>query len=116
MQLAGEKILMRIHVTEGDRHRGEAVYKAITRLLRQQQLAGATIFRGSMSFGADRVVHTDRIEVMSFDLPIVIECVDDASKIRAILPQLDSIIDGGVITLERAHVLLYRPDRTGTDE
>jgi uncharacterized protein len=107
-ELAGELILMRIHVNEGERHEGEHVYDAVVKLLRREKLAGATMFRGSMSFGPDRVVHSDRIEVLSFDLPIVIECVDEESRIREVLPALDEIIGGGVITLERANVILYR--------
>jgi PII-like signaling protein len=107
-ELAGERILMRIHVNEGERHAGEHVYDAVVKLLRKENLAGATMFRGSMSFGADRVIHSDRIEVLSFDLPIVIECVDEEEKIRKVLPALDEIIGGGTITLERANVILYR--------
>lgn len=108
-ELTGERILMRIHVTESDKHGGMLVYKAIGKLLREEKLAGTTMFRGSMSFGADRVLHSDRIEVMSFDLPLVIECVDEESRIRNVLPALDAIIGAGVITLERANVILYRP-------
>jgi Uncharacterized conserved protein len=107
-KLAGEQVLLRIHVDEGKKHQGQYVYETVLKILRTEKLAGATMFRGSMSFGPDRVVHTDRIEVLSFDLPIVIECVDEEMKIREVLPKLDAIIEGGVITLERANVILYR--------
>lgn len=109
-ELAGERILMRIHVNEGEKHGREHVYDEVVRVLREKGLAGATMFRGSMSFGPDREVHTDLIEVLSYDLPIVIECVDEEAKIREVLPLLDQIVGGGVITLERANVILYRTD------
>jgi PII-like signaling protein len=55
-------------------------------------------------------LHTDRIEVLSVDLPIVIECIDTEEKIQAILPDLDDMLGGGLITLERARVIMYRAD------
>lgn len=100
---------MRIHVSEADEYGGALLYSAILELLRERGYAGATVFRGAMSFGADSVVHTDSIEVMALDLPIVIECVESDEKIAAILPELDGMIDGGLITLERADVMIYRP-------
>jgi PII-like signaling protein len=63
-----------------------------------------------MGFGASSRLHTDRIEVLSLDLPIIIECVDTEEKIAAILPELDEMIGGGLITLERARVIMYRAD------
>jgi PII-like signaling protein len=63
-----------------------------------------------MAFGATARLHTDRIEVLSLDLPIVIECVETEEKIQAILPELDGMIGGGLITLERARVIMYRAE------
>ena len=62
-----------------------------------------------MGFGASSTVHTDRIEVLSMDLPIIVECIETAERIDAILPALDGMIGGGLITLERANVIMYRP-------
>ena len=106
---SGERVLMRIHVGEADRYEGDLVYRRIVSLLRTRHFAGATAFRGAMSFGASSVVHTDSVEVMSLDLPVVIECVETGEKIREILPELDQMIGGGLITLERAEVITYRP-------
>ena len=105
---------MRIHVGEADEYGGALLYRAILDLLRERGYAGATVFRGAMSFGAHSVVHTDSIEVMALDLPIVIECVESEDKIEAILPELDAMIDGGLITLERAEVMIYRPHDAAT--
>src|ERR671925_9533 len=108
--LTGERTLMRIHIGERDRYKGKPLYQAIVGLLRQRHYAGATVLRAIMGFGATAKLHTDRVEVLSLDLPIVIECVDTEEKIRAILPELDAMIGGGLITLERAHVIMYRPE------
>jgi PII-like signaling protein len=106
----GERTLMRIHIGERDRYHGKPLYQAIVELLRERQYAGATVLRAIMGFGATAKVHTDRIEVLSLDLPIVVECVETEERIQAILPELDRMIGGGLVTLERARVIMYRPD------
>lgn len=105
----GERIRMRIHIGERDKYQGEPLYKAIVELLRARHYAGATVVRAMMGFGASARLRSDRIEVLSLDLPIVIECVETEEKITAILPELDRMIGGGLITLERAKVIMYRP-------
>ena len=107
--LKGERVLMRVHIGERDRFKGKPLYAAIVELLRRKGYAGATVYRGIMGFGASSTVHTDRIEVLSLDLPIVVECVETAERIDAVLPELDEMIGGGLITLERANVIMYRP-------
>ena len=111
----GERILMRIHIGERDKFDGKPLYAAIVELLRRKHYAGATVLRGIMGFGASSTVHTDRIEVLSLDLPIVVECIETAERIDAVLPELDEMIGGGLITLERANVIMYRP-HTGAAE
>jgi uncharacterized protein len=109
--LIGERVLMRIHIGERDKHQGKPLYEAIVHLLRERHLAGATVFRGIMGFGASAGVHTEKVLRLSLDLPLVIECVDTEEKIQAVLPMLDEMIGGGLITLERARVIMYRPDQ-----
>jgi uncharacterized protein len=106
--LKGERVLMRIHIGERDKHQGKPLYEAIVELLRAKHYAGATVFRAVMGFGATAHLHTDRIEVLSLDLPVVIECVETEERITAILPEIDAMISGGLITLERAKVIMYR--------
>jgi PII-like signaling protein len=106
----GERVLMRIHVGERDRYKGRPLYQEIVELLRRRHYAGATVFRAVMGFGASARLRTDRFEVLSLDLPIVIECVETEERIEAILPELDEMIGGGLITLERARVIMYRPE------
>jgi uncharacterized protein len=106
----GERTLMRIHIGERDKFHGKPLYRAIVELLRARHYAGATAFRGIMGFGATSKLRTDRVEILSLDLPVIIECVETEERIRAILPELDDMIGGGLITLERAKVILYRHD------
>lgn len=109
----GERVLMRIHIGERDKFEGKPLYAAIVELLRARKYAGATVLRAIMGFGASSTLHTDRIEVLSLDLPIVVECVETQERIDAILPEIDRMMGGGLITLERAHVIIYRPHAAG---
>lgn len=106
----GERTLMRIHLGERDKWKGKPLHEAIVELLRARGFAGATVFRAVMGFGASSHVRTDKIELLSMDLPLVVECVDTEEKIQGILPELDGMIGGGLITLERARVIMYRAD------
>lgn len=115
----GERVLMRIHVGEADKYKGKPLYQQIVELLRQKHYAGATVLRAIMGFGASSRIHTDRFLELSTDLPIVIECIETQERIDAVLPELDEMIGGGLITLERANVIMYRADvpeseRTGS--
>ena len=107
----GERVLMRIHIGEADRYRGKPLYQQIVELLRARHYAGATVQRGIMGFGPSSKLHTDRFLELSSDLPIVIECIETEEKIQAILPELDGMLGGGLITLERARVIMYRADQ-----
>lgn len=117
----GERTLMRVFIGESDRadrgpYRGKPLYEALLALLRERGFAGATVLRGIAGFGASAKVHTDRILRLSLDLPIVLEVVDTEEKIQEALPELDAMIGGGLITLERAHVILYRPADNGEND
>ena len=107
--LRGERTLMRIHVGEADRHEGVLLHEAIVDALHRRGLAGATVTQCIMGFGARRVIHSWGTEIASLDMPVVIECIDDEERIQSVLPDLDGMIGGGLITLERAIVITYRP-------
>jgi uncharacterized protein len=109
--LTGERTLMRIHLGERDKYQGRPLYEAIVHLLRSRGFAGATVFRGIMGFGASAGLHTEKVLRLSLDLPIVVECVDTEERIQEVLPELDRMIGGGLITLERARVIVYRPEQ-----
>jgi uncharacterized protein len=105
----GERTLMRIFIGESDKYQGKPLYEALLERLRAKGLAGATVLRGVAGFGASSVVHTDKVLRLSLDLPLIIEVVETEETIQALLPDLDQMIGGGLITLERARVILYRP-------
>jgi PII-like signaling protein len=106
--LTGERVLMRVHIGERDKHDGKPLYHAIVEMLRARGYAGATVLRGIMGFGATSKLHTDRFLELSTDLPIIVECIETKERIDAILPELDAMIGGGLITLERAQVVIHR--------
>ena len=112
MSLPTEGKLLRIFVGEADRWRGKPLYEAIVLEARTRGLAGATAIKGFMGFGAHSRIHTAKLLELSQDLPIVIEIVDAAEKIEAFMPDLEAMVGDGLITLERAEILLYRPGRT----
>jgi uncharacterized protein len=110
----GERTLMRIFIGESDRTeegpwKDRPLYEALLGMLRERGLAGATVVRAIAGFGASAMVHTDRILRLSADLPIIVEVVDTEDRIRQVMPELDRMIGGGLITLERVRVILYRP-------
>jgi len=110
MKIEGTGLLARIYIGESDTWQGRPLYEAIVHLLRDRGLAGATVLRGIEGFGAKQHIHTTRILRLSEDLPVLIEVVDVEERVRAILPQLDAMVTGGLITLERVEVIAYRAD------
>jgi hypothetical protein len=106
--LTGERTLMRIHIGSRDRSGDRPLYDAIVELMRAEHMAGATVFRGILGFGASARVHGASVFQLSSDEPIVIECIDTDEQLDRILPQLDAMIGGGLITLERVRVIMYR--------
>lgn len=104
----GERTLMRIHIGESDHWHGKPLYQAIVEMLRREKFSGVTVLRGVGGYGGSSVYHTEKVLRLSQDLPIVIEVVEYADRIEKILPQLDSMVEGGLITLEKVRVILYR--------
>ena len=112
MKIPSEGMLLRIFIGESDRHDGRPLYEVLVNEARKRGLAGATVWKGFMGFGAHSRIHTAKLLELSQDLPIVVEIVDTAEKIEAFMPDLETMVGDGLITLERAEVLLYRPGRT----
>jgi len=108
MKLPFESMLLRIFIAESNRRDGKPLYRVIVNQALEQGLAGATVLRGILGFGAKSRIHTSRVLRLSEDLPIIIEIVDTEEKIEAFLPILDEMIDEGLVTLEKARVLAYR--------
>ncbi|RJQ45694.1 MAG: DUF190 domain-containing protein [Gaiellales bacterium] len=96
---------LNIYVDEQDKHHHKPVYEAVLDILREHKVAGASVFRGVGGFGADGVVHSAKILELSTDLPVKIEVVDAREKIEAILPELCSVVEKGIITMSDATVI-----------
>jgi len=108
MTLPEESVLLRIFIGESDRHGHQPLYEAIVLKARELKLAGATVLRSPMGFGASSHLHTTKILRLSDDLPMVIEIVDTEAKIQAFLPVLDPMMGGGLVTMEKVRVIHYR--------
>ena len=101
-------MLLRIFIGESDRWEHKPLYEAIVLKARELHLAGATVLRGPMGFGKSSRLHTAKILRLSMDLPLVIEIVDSEERINAFLPELDKMIGGGLVTVEKVKVIEYR--------
>jgi PII-like signaling protein len=108
MTIPTEGKLLRIFVGEADRWHGKPLHEAIIEEARRRGLAGATAWKGFTGFGANSRLHTTKVLRLSEDLPVVIEIVDAEEKISSFLPVLDEMVGEGLVTVERAEVLLYR--------
>ncbi len=116
MKLPAEAELLRIFIGENDRHHGRPLYEVIVEEARQRGLAGATVLRGTLGFGAHSRIHTAKILRLSEDLPMVIEIVDTPERIAEFLPALDTMIGEGLVTLERVRVITYRHEPPNSNQ
>jgi len=108
MKLPSEADLLRIFIGESDKIGGRPLYEVIVELARKKGLAGATVLKGCLGFGANSRIHTTKILRLSEDLPMVIEIVDKPERIGELLPELDTMIQEGLVTLEKVRVIAYR--------
>jgi uncharacterized protein len=108
MQLSEDGQLLRIFIGESDEWQGSPLYRAIVLKAKELGLAGATVLRGPMGFGANSRLHTTNLLELSTDLPIIVEIVDTAAKVESLLPFLDESVHEGMITIEAVRVLRYR--------
>src|SRR5215831_8317497 len=112
MELEGQSKLLRIFVGEVDRIGHQLLYEAILVAAREKGLAGGTVLKGIMSFGASSRIHVARLIELSEDLPIVVEIVDEDKKIDAFIPVVNDLFEkcgrGGLITVEKVDVLYYK--------
>jgi uncharacterized protein len=105
--IEGEQMLLRIIVSESRTHDHQPLFRRLVALLRSEGLAGTTVLKGIAGFGHDHHVHTANIEVAAEGLPVIIEVVDTAEQIDRVLPKVEALMEGGLIMLERAHVIRY---------
>jgi uncharacterized protein len=108
MKIEGSGKLLRVFVGESDRWGHQPLYTAIVEAARKAGLGGATVFKGIEGYGGHSVVHAARVFDLSTDLPVLIEIVDDEERVRAFLPQLDEMVNEGMVTLETVEIIAYR--------
>ena len=108
MPLSAEGYLLRVFIGESDKHAGKPLYEWIVLQAKAHGLAGATVLRGMMGYGAHSRIHTTKIERLSSDLPVIIEIVDTREKLEAFLPVIEGAVTEGLATLEKAQIIFYR--------
>lgn len=111
MEIPPYAVLLRIVVGEADMWRHKPLYEAIVLEARAAHLAGATVLRGPMGYGASSCIHAAKALRLSQDLPCVVEIVDSPAKIEAFLPRIGAMLDGGLVTTQKVRVVHYRPKK-----
>jgi PII-like signaling protein len=106
-KIEGEQVLMRIFIGESDQWERRPLYTALLEMFRAKHLAGATVLRGVAGFGPKSILHTAGILKLSADLPLIIEVVDSQERLDAVLPEVDRMMSGGLITMEKVQVVRY---------
>lgn len=108
MKIPAEGKLLRIFIGEADQWEGRPLYEVLIQLARKEGMAGATALKGFMGFGCKSHLHTAKLLRLSEDLPVIIEMVDSEEKINRFLPRLDPMVREGLVTVEKANVVMYR--------
>jgi len=111
MVLPEDGCLLRIFIGESEKTDGKPLYQWLVEKAKTEGLAGATVWRGMMGYGANSRIHTSKILRLSHDLPVIVEIVDAREKLEAFLGEVDSMIKGGLATLEKAQVHFYRSNK-----
>ena len=114
MKLSEDAELLRIFIGENDKHGSQPLYEVIVEEARKRGLAGATVLKGYLGFGAHSQLHTAKVLCLSEELPMVVEIVDRAEKIAKFIPLLDALIQEGLVTLEKVRVIIYRENESGS--
>ena len=115
MEITGQAIRMRVYVGESDHLGRLPLYEAIVKRARQEGLAGATVLKGVLGYGASDHIRTSKLLDLSGDMPLVVEIVDQAEKIEAFRPALAEMMEtcgrGGMVTLGEIQVIHYQPGK-----
>jgi len=109
MEIPEDAMRLRIHIGESDMWKHQALYEAIVLKAKETGMAGATVFRSPLGFGASSKLRSAKILQLSSDLPVIVEMVDSEEKLRGFLPSLTEMLNGGLVTMEKLQVLHYRP-------
>ena len=116
MQLPEESLLLRIFIGESDRYHGIPLFEALVKKARELNLAGATVLRGVLGFGASSRIHTAKLLDLSADLPVIVEIVDTEERIGLLMPFVDQYVTEGLVTMEKVRVMRYQHRPAGTPQ
>ena len=105
-----ELTLMRIFISENDRFGSKPLYQALVELFHQHGFSGATVLKGAMGYGTHCEIHSDHFLRLSSDLPVVVEVVDSSVRMDTILPELKTMLDGGLVTLEKVKAIRFKKE------
>ena len=108
-QLDGSGIRVRAYFGERDHHHGKPLWSALLEFLRAHGAAGATVTRGIAGYGAHSKIHAASIVDLSSDLPLVLEWVDSEERVERLLPELEEMLQGGLITTDLVTIIRYQP-------
>lgn len=106
-KIASQAKRLRIYIGESDRYQGRALYQALVEKAKSLDIAGATVFRGLMGYGANRRIHSAKILDLSSDLPMLLEIIDSEEYIAKLLPHLDDMVQKGMVTIDDIEVIKY---------
>jgi PII-like signaling protein len=106
----GKAKMMRILIGENDKWRGKPLHEAIVESLRANEIAGVTVYRGILGYGANRRIHKDSALSVSHDRPILLSVVDEEAKLRAYFPILDELVKQGLVVLSDVDIIKYTHD------
>lgn len=112
---SGQSVRLRVYFGERDKYHGKALWSALLDHLRHAGAAGATVTRGISGFGAHSVIHAVSIVDLSTDLPLILEWIDGEELVQEVLPEIEAMLDGGLITIEPVTVVRYQPHTRDTE-
>ncbi|MBN2039209.1 MAG: DUF190 domain-containing protein [Spirochaetes bacterium] len=108
MKLPEQAYMLRIFIGENDHYKNKPLYEQIVLKARELNLAGATVLRGILGFGASSKIHSSKILTISEDMPVVIEIVDTEENINRLMPFIDETVEEGLVTMEKMKIIKYR--------
>jgi len=109
VKLESQAKMMRILIGEHDRWNGKPLHEALVQALRANDMAGVTVYRGILGYGANRRIHKDSTLNLSHDAPILLTVVETEQKLRAFFPVLDQMVKQGLVVLSDVDVIKYSP-------
>jgi uncharacterized protein len=108
MKAQKEALSLKIFITETDKHNGKPLYEMIVLKAKELNLAGATVLRGILGFGAHHRIHQEKLLELSESMPLVIEIIDTKDNVEKLLPFLDDVVSQGLVTMENITTIEYR--------